>query len=487
MNPLLMIDGYKADHRRQYPEGTTLVYSNLTPRSSRVEGVSEVVFFGLQYFLFEYLNNRFWSDFFERSSDVTVGQYKATMDRYLGEGSVPVGHIHDLHSLGYLPLKIKAVPEGTRVPIGVPMLTIVNTHPDFFWLTNQLETILSASLWCACTSATTAYQYRKRFDAYARLTGLDPSFVKFQGHDFSFRGMSSYESACISGAAHLTSFAGTDTVPALDFINQYYYGWYDDLLVGCSVPATEHSVMSMGSVDGELETYRRLIRDVYPSGIVSIVSDTWDFWKIMTEGLASLKSDVLSREGKVVIRPDSGDPVKIVCGDPEAAVGSPEYRGAYECLWEIFGGTVTATGYKLLDQHVGLIYGDSITLDRQRQILEGLERKGFCSEIVLGIGSYTYQMVTRDTYGFAMKATYGEVNGEPREIFKAPKTDVKSEKKSARGLLRVDRDGDTLVLRQQCTKEEEAGGVLETVFEDGMIKRTQTLRDIRHRLHGDGF
>ena len=156
-----------------------------------------------------------------------------------------------------------------------------------------------------------------------------------------------------------------------------------------------------------------MITETYPAGIVSIVSDTWDYWKVITEFIPTLKSEILARDGKVVIRPDSGDPVKIICGDPDAKPGSPEFKGSVECLWETFGGTETATGYKLLDGHIGLIYGDSITLERCEAICSQLEAKGFAStNVVFGIGSYTYQYVTRDTFGFAMKATYGEVNGK---------------------------------------------------------------------------
>jgi len=483
MNPLLMIDGYKADHRRQYPDGTTLVYSNLTPRNSRVPGVNEVVFFGLQYFIEHYLEAIDESIRFGHVGE-EVGEYRSMMDRYLGEGSVPVDHIEELYDIGYVPIEIRALPEGSLCPVGVPVLTIVNTHPKFFWLTNQLETILSSTIWQMCTSATTAYTYRKRFMEYAEKTGVDSAFVKFQGHDFSFRGMAGMEAAAASGAAHLTSFAGTDTIPAIAFVDEFYSG--NNGLVGCSVPATEHSVMCLGMQDAEVETYRRLLRDIYPSGIVSIVSDTWDFWSIMTTGLAALRTDILERNGKLVIRPDSGDPVKIVCGDPDAPVGTPEHKGAIELLWEQFGGTMTEKGYKKLDSHVGLIYGDSITLDRQNAILSGLADKGFCSDIVLGIGSYTYQHVTRDTFGFAMKATYGEVNGEPREIFKAPKTDS-GVKKSARGLLRVDRVDGKLVLRQGVTKAEAEGGELELVYRDGKKLRHQSLADIRKRLWGESF
>src|SRR6202000_2624070 len=180
---------------------------------------------------------------------------------------------------------------------------------------------------------------------------------------------------------------------------------------------------------------------------------------------------------------DSGDPVKIIIGDTDAPAGSPEYKGAIECMWEIFGGTITPKGYKLLDGHIGLIYGDSITTERQFAILEGLKQKGFASyHVVLGIGSYTYEYVTRDTFGFAMKATYGEVNGEGRDIFKDPKTDDGT-KKSARGLMQVYRDSDTgkLTLKDRCTWEEEGQGELKSVFKDGKLLVDWTLAQIRAR------
>ena len=488
MNPLLLMDGYKTDHRRQYPDGTQYVYSNLTPRKSRIEGQDDVVFFGLQYFVNHYLIRLMGIFFFERSKKNVLSEYQSTMDAYLGEGAVSVDHIADLHDLGYLPIKIKAMPEGTRCPIRVPMLTIENTHPDFFWLTNQLETVMSACLWCPCTSATTAFQYRKRFDAANAKTGIAAEFARFQGHDFSFRGMSSVESAMISGAAHLTSFVATDTIPALRFIEDYYgQGTLPNGLIGCSVSATEHSVMAMGGKEHEIETYRRLINDVYPSGIVSIVSDTWDFWSLMTDGLAQLKDDIIKRSGKVVIRPDSGDPVKIICGDREERIDSPEFIGAYELLWNMFGGEVR-DGWKFLNPHVGLIYGDSITLERQDAIINGLIKKGFAPEIVLGIGSYTYQYKTRDTFGFAVKATHGVVNGEPRDIFKSPKTDHGGEKKSLCGRIVVSRDENgTITARDRVPFGEDNGGILETVFEDGKIRRQQSLADVRWELHGNSF
>ncbi len=488
INPLTAIDFYKADHRRQYPEGTTEVYANFTPRSSRLANVidgrfdNRVVFFGLQYFIKGFLIEGWNKGFFQQPNEDILNKYKRRMDTALGAGAINIDHIADLHDLGYLPIKIKALQEGERCPIGVPCLTVVNTKPEFFWLTNYLESVISAYLWKPITSATTAFEYRKILEEYAEVTDTDKEFIQFQAHDFSFRGMCGIEDSALSGVGHLCSFVGTDTVAAIDLAEDYYGADATEELVGCSVPATEHSVMCMGMKDGELETFRRLICDLYPSGIVSIVADTWDFWKAVTEYTVTLKEEILSRDGKVVIRPDSGDPVKIIAGDPDAAEGSPEYKGAIECLWDIFGGKITETGHKLLNEHIGLIYGDSITLERAHQILENLSKKGFASgNVVFGVGSYTYQYVTRDSFGFAMKATSGVVNGERRDIFKDPKTDAGT-KKSAKGLLRVEKEKGTYVLYDNQSEEEEKGGALEIVFQDGELKRECTLVDIREKL-----
>jgi nicotinamide phosphoribosyltransferase len=314
--------------------------------------------------------------------------------------------------------------------------------------------------------------------------GDDLGFVPWQGHDFSFRGMSGIEDALMSGAGHLLCFTGTDTIPAIDFLEQYYGADCEQELIGGSVPATEHSVMCMGTSAGEIDTFERLITTVYPKGIVSIVSDTWDFWQVVTVFLPKLKAQILARAGKVVIRPDSGEPVKIIVGDADADEGSPEHKGVIECMWETFGGTITPQGYKLLDQHIGLIYGDGITIERQHAILEGLKAKGFASyNVVLGLGSFTYEYVTRDSFGFAMKATYGEVAGEGRDIFKSPKTDDGT-KLSAKGLLQVYRNevSGGLELKDQCTWDEEAGGELMPVFRDGKLLTECTLDEIRHRI-----
>lgn len=227
INPILLIDGYKTDHRRQYPKGTELVYSNFTPRSTKhaakAGGVdNKIVCFGLQYFIKYILIDQFNKNFFSKPRERVVASYKRSMDSYLGKDAVPSDHIGRLHDLGYLPISIRSLPEGTVVDEKIPYFTIENTLPEFFWLTNYLETILSNMNWKATTSATTARKYKQLLQKYYDITGADPSFIPVQCHDFSFRGTSGIHDAVMSGAGHLTSFVGTDTVPAIDFLEQYY-------------------------------------------------------------------------------------------------------------------------------------------------------------------------------------------------------------------------------------------------------------------------
>lgn len=486
----MAIDFYKADHRRQYPEGTEYVYANFTPRSSRLANLlndydERVVIIGVQAYIKRILIDQWNQEFFAKPKKMVIERYKRRMDTSLGEGSVSVEHIEALYDLGYLPLKIKSLPEGSRVNIKVPMFTVINTKPEFFWLTNYIETSISAEIWKPCTTATIAYEYKRLLTEYAVKTGSPLDFIPLQAHDFSARGMSGIADSAASGIGHLASFIGTDSVAAIDYAEDYYGV---DGVVGVSVPATEHSVMCMGTKDSEIDTFRRLVNELYPSGVVSIVSDTWDFWKVITEYASELKEDILNRQpnalglAKTVFRPDSGDPVKVICGDMDASPESPEFKGAVECLWDIFGGNVSSEGYKILNERVGVIYGDSITLQRAQAILEGLAAKGFASSnIVFGVGSYTYQYITRDTFGFAIKATWGQVDGEGRDIFKDPITD-KGEKKSAAGLLRIEETDNGFELFDRQTKEQENQGVLQIVFEDGKLINEISFAEIKSRL-----
>lgn len=547
INPTTACDAYKLDHRRQYSPNSRLVFSNLTARGTRVKGLEKVIFFGLQYFTKEYLQNQWTRNFFSKPIEEVVEKYNRRLSTFLGPNSIGDQHIRDLHALGYLPLEIWALPEGSNVNLRVPMMVVWNTDPRFFWLTNAIETILSTTIWGPCTSSTTALMYRKILEKWAVQTAPEcVGVVPWLGHDFSYRGHFGQEAATMSAAGHLLSFTGTDTVPAVDFLEEYYNANANDELIGGSVAATEHSVMSLGiGTSSELETFRRLIEDLYPNGIVSIVSDTMDFWSVVNPKggiLTALKDKILARDGKVVIRPDSGDPVKIVTGyfpcdaynkagqketignatpehiqdminegfdsiafydddgnvtyttlDQQTILTENEVKGLIQCLWEIFGGTESSTGFKLLDSHIGAIYGDSITLERAEQICQRLADKGFAStNVVFGIGSFTYQgavtkdaIVTRDTHMFAVKSTYGEVlvGGEVKgiEIFKDPKTDS-GMKKSAKGLTAVYEKDGHFVMKDQATWDEVKNCAYVQVFADGKITKDWTLAEIRAKV-----
>ncbi len=477
--PLMETDCYKIDHRRQYELAgkVTRVYSNYTNRKSRIPGIDHVVHFGLQAYIQKHLVDGF-KPFFMAAEDWVSSLYHERVASVLGPDAadaIGTDHIRALHRKGFLPLEFRAVPEGTLVPIRVPSLTVENTDPEFFWLTNYVETGLSAGIWQPSTSATIAHAYRQVLDGMASLTGAPA--VDWQLHDFSYRGMSSHETAAASGAGHLLSFQGTDSLVALDWIDRYYGGTY----IAGSVAATEHSVMSTNiAVHSELEAFRQLLR-LYPTGILSVVSDTFDLWRVLTEYLPQLKGEVLARDGKLVIRPDSGDPVKILCGNP-AGRTEPERKGVVQLLWDEFGGTTNAVGFRALDSHIGVIYGDSITLDRAKEITEKLLLMGFESTtVVFGVGSWTYQHNTRDTFGSAMKATWAEVDGRGVNLFKDPVTDDGT-KKSATGRLAV-LDGDYgLVLVQNANAELETHSELQPVWRDGVFVRRQTFPEIRELL-----
>jgi nicotinic acid phosphoribosyltransferase len=482
--PLLQTDAYKLDHRRVYELSgkVSRVYANYTNRKSRLEGVDHVVHFGLQAFLQRYAIDAY-EPFFAADEDDVCALYEERIAGVLGPNDISSEHIRALHKKGFLPLEFRAVPEGTPVPIGVPSFTVENTDDDFFWLTNYIETVLSAEVWHASTSATIARTFRREFDAAAERTGGLAAAVDWQGHDFSYRGQTSSETAAASGAGHLLSFTGTDSLVALEWIDNYYGGTY----VAGSVPATEHSVMSTGIATlGEQELFERIL-ELYPAGIVSVVSDTFDLWKVVTEFLPNLKDKIMARDGKLVIRPDSGNPVDILTGE-QGSYRTPEDRtpaevGVVELLWQVFGGEVNEKGFKVLDSHIGVIYGDSITVDRAKEINRRLAAKGFASiNWVGGIGSYTYQYVTRDTFGSAIKATYAIVDGNPVNLFKNPVTDDGT-KKSATGRLAVlKRANGELYLVQKATPEQEAVSELQPIWRDGKFLRKQTFAEVREVL-----
>lgn len=478
MNPLNLADAYKFGHYGMYPDGMERLQSNWTPRGSRIEGVDHAIFFGLQGFIENVLLGKFCDPFFGPDGDMWIDKHKARVEGMIGH-DFDVSHWRELRKLGHLPLRFSALPEGTRVPLRVPMFKIENTVDGYGWLVNYFETLMSCAIWQEMVSATTAFKYRNMLDKWAAKTSDTPEFVDWQGHDFSFRGMSGPEAAAVSGAGHLLSFAGTDTTPAIDYAEAFYNASGP---VGGSVYATEHSVMCAGGKEDELLTFIRLL-DRF-TGILSVVSDTWSLWDVITKILPQpeVYNRVMGRDGKLVIRPDSGDPVDILCGNPEGRTEAEE-KGVIQLLYELFGGSVNSKGYKVLDPHIGAIYGDAITYPRADAICRRLAYKGFAStNVVLGIGSYTYQYVTRDTLGFAMKATWCQTNGEPYDLFKDPVTDSGT-KRSARGRVAVGRDErGNLVLINGADLDADKDSLLKPVWENGEFVRRTTFKEIIERL-----
>ena len=470
-NIFLATDVYKMGHMEQYPKGTTKVYSYLTARNDKV--LPKVVFFGLQYYLKKYLS--------VVPTQAMVDEFLQYRKEILGMEAPQsiVDKLNSLVQLGYIPLEIKAVDEGTVLPVKNALMTITNTHPDFYWCVGFFESLL-LKVWNTCTVASYDLKLKELCKKFSTETCDNDGHLPFQIHDFGYRGCSSEETAGLSGAAHLINFLGTDTVPAIKLIKEYYDGSTGP--IGLSVPATEHSVMCAFGESNEFEAFTNLL-ELYPTGIVSVVSDTYNLWNVLNSFTDRLKDKILARNGKIVFRPDSGDPEKIICGDPTAPVGSPEYQGALRILAEKFGTTTNAKGYKLLNDKVGLIYGDGMYFERVERIFANLREMGFAtSNVVFGIGGLLLQQHSRDEQGFAIKATYAEVNGKVRELLKDPVTDPG--KKSHKGLAQLywDVADSRYKTKDQCTWGEEASGCLTTVFKDGNITKKVTFDQIRKRV-----
>lgn len=470
-NPLLLIDFYKSTHHEQYPKGLTKMVSYFTPRMSRLEGQDKLVMFGLQAFIKEYLIEYFNEYFFGRPKDEVLNEYSRVLDNTLGKGSYDLNKIADLYDLGYLPLEIRAIPEGSRVDIKVPMIEISNTHPNFVWLVNTIETMMSCTLWHTMLSANVGYNYRNIVNKYYDIS-VDDNVSRARAlGDFSMRGQESVESATKSSAAFCLSFLNTATVPAIPWLELYYNCDCTKEPVAFGAISTEHSVMcSNYAIDGdEVSFVRRLLTEIYPNHSFSMVSDSYDYWNLVDNILPQVKDEILAHNGFISIRGDSGDPVQIV----------------------------TETVEHL---YVKAIYGDSITPQRCRAIYEILVQKGFaCNNVSLGVGSFsmqclegfdghdiTFKPYTRDTYGIAVKATYAEdKDGNPIMIFKNPKTDTGKFKKSQRGCCTVHFDGEKFSYTDGLTFAEhdaDMDNYMSIVFRDGKTVNECSLSDVRSLL-----
>jgi nicotinamide phosphoribosyltransferase len=468
-NLLLMTDVYKLGHMRQYKPGTTKVYSYLCARSNKK--YADALFFGLQPYL-----KLLETPITQQDGEEFLSYYTMIL------GAQPPQDISDkitaLVKLGYLPLEIKAVPEGTIIDNKNVLATVTNTLPEFYWVVGFFESLL-LKVWAPTTVATKSLQFKRLAAKFTAETSDSDFLMPFLVHDFGYRGVSSEETAELCGAAHLVNFAGTDTVPAVKFMKEMYAA---DGLIGASVPATEHSIhCSFGPSDeNEIEYVTRQM-ELNPTGIMSVVSDAYDYWRMLTLTLPAVKDRILARDGKYVVRPDSGDPMKILCGDPEAPVGSPEFKGTFVLLDELFGSTLNSKKYKELNAKIGVIYGDGMYFERYEAILTKMKDMGFANtNLVVGIGGLLLQQNNRDDLGFAFKATYAEINGQGTELYKDPITDPG--KKSHKGLMQLVKyvDGKFATI-DQVDATQEAGGELVTVFKNGKTVKSYTLTEIRER------
>lgn len=585
--PILFADWYKPSHISMYSKQSEIVQDNMTPRSSKhfqhfSDSDQQVMSAGLQGFIKWFLIEHFNREFFGRPKEEVIGEFKEICDLAIGPDMVETWGFEKLHDLGYLPVEIRALPEGTLSPVQVPLFTIQNTHPDFYWLPNYLESVISSENWKTVTTATIFWQYRKLAELWAQKTCDNNLHVPFQIHCFAYRGQAGTHDAAQSELGQLMNSQGTDTIPAILYANRYY-GMKGKFVSG-SIPASEHSVATtnIGFIIGrlrsehpemslddlrfhaEVEFLRRYITEIFPKGFVSYVGDSYDWFRLITEGVRILKNEIMARDGRVVFRPDSGVPEDIICGtldwrkiedletagtleraaewalesaEEEVRQDTPhgecgdesveryflfdgdlylmkgeldwnrydkqyyyidgsrvlsyekaeltnEQKGSVELLYDVFGGDLNSKGYRTLDTHVGLIYGDSITVSRAKEIFERLEAKGFASNnVVFGVGSFTTQFNTRDSLGMAVKATGAVIDGQQIMVVKEPKTDLG--KKSAQGFLKVVRgeDGELkLVDNLQLEQVNDADNELRVVFRDGKLLVDETLTQIRERV-----
>jgi nicotinamide phosphoribosyltransferase len=464
-NLILLADAYKYSHYKLYVPGTTTIYSYLESRGGLF---NETVFYGLQYLLKEYLQG-------EAFAQQHVDEAEEIMNGVFGRKGVfrreNFDYILQKHG-GRLPVRIKAVPEGTAVPVHNVLMTIENTDPNCFWLTNFLETLLM-QVWYPSTVATLSREIRKIVEDYFHITSDDAMTpaIDFILNDFGFRGVSSVESAGLGGSAHLLNFMGSDTVYASAFAKKYYNA---TRIYGLSIPATEHSIMTLLGKDGEKEIFDHVLQ-AYPEGILACVSDSYDIFKATADYWGTeFKDRILQRNGTLVIRPDSGDPVNTLLN-------------VFEILFEKFGFSVNTKGYRELPPQVRVIQGDGIDHESIPKIYKALKEKGIAADnLVLGMGGALLQKVNRDTQKFALKCSYAEVNGKAVQVRKDPVEMnengemVKSFKVSKAGKLQlIKKEGHFQTINEGQAAV--APDTLETVFENGVIKKEQTFEQIRER------
>ncbi len=455
----LRTDSYKLTHWRQYPPGTTEVYSYF---ESRGGAFPATVFFGLQYYLRAYLSGAVvTAEDVEAAARFSAGHF-GNAALFNGAGWT---HIVEQHG-GRLPVEIRAIAEGTRVPTHNVLMTVRNTCPECYWLTNFLETLLH-KVWYPTTVATLSFEIKKTLRDFLTRTGEDPALASTMLHDFGYRGASSEESAAIGGAAHLVNFRTSDTVIANFLLRAHYaaQGADPDWMPSTSVPAAEHSTITAWGREHEADAYRAMLEQ-YPDGIVSIVADSFDVFHAAGELFGrELKPLVLAHTGVIVLRPDSGDPAAVL--DRLLAI-----------LSERFGSYRNSAGYRLLDPKVRLLWGDGINLRSLSDILAHVTGEGWsAANFVFGMGGALLQKVDRDLLRFAFKASSVTVDSVERDIFKDPVTGP--DKASKRGKLALLHDESGFRTARTHGETELPGDLLQPVFRNGEVLRHQSLDGIR--------
>lgn len=488
LQSILLCDFYKAVHKDMYDLSITKIVSYYTPRKSRFKDIQEIPIVGLQSFIIKYLVYGFNENFFNIPLKEIIAQYIDVISQTMGVDRINVDKIIQLHNLGYLPLEINAIEEGICVPIGTPMIEITNTHSNFAWCVNAIESLLSSEMWYQSCTAIVGKSYREIANAFYDDTVMDTTKARHAISEFGFRGLPGMDAAIKASMGFLMSFDRTATIPAIHEISSYYGDELSE--IGGGMASTEHSIMASSyAIDGNEETlFKRLITQVYPTGNLSIVCDSYDYWKIIKEMAPKYKNEICSRKGTIFFRGDSGDPVEIVT------------ETVYE-LYAIFGGYINGKGYRVLNDHVRVIYGDAITQLRARQIYQILKDTGYSAEnVVLGAGSFsmicymnddgTLNPYTRDSFSVAIKSTYIETSTSSFNIFKDPITDTDKFKKSQKGCCVVYKDNNGIHHLDGYTYTNarlHEDNLLKPLFKNGEFLRTTTFNEIRNRFWNGQF
>lgn len=456
-NPLLQTDGYKLTHWRQYPKDTEIVYSYLESRGGMFKRTIQV---GLQYYLKEYLSGQYFTMEDIAEAHHIAGQYFGDPELFNYKGWDYILRQHG----GKLPLRIRAIPEGHAVDTSNALVTIENTDPNVPWLTNYVESLL-LKVWYPITVATISNEIRQVIGASLAKTG-DPTLLPFKLHDFGYRGVSSDESSWIGGFAHLVNFMGTDTFGGIQLAARDY----NHPIAGFSIPASEHStITSWGGPEHEAEAMENML-DQYPKGLVACVSDSYDLDNAVRNIWGDkLRDKIMSRQGTLVVRPDSGEPLPIILR-------------TFETLWEKFGGETNQKGYRVLSPSVRVIQGDGVNYHSISQIVKGINDAGWSMDnLAFGMGGALLQGVNRDTQRFAFKCSAIRRSGQWHDVYKNPKTDPTKASKAGRFKVST-ASGKFITMRSTAPGVSEYGDMLETVFENGEIKNAYTLKEIRNRV-----